>query len=68
MFQKELGEKILGKFRSKNYSRLSILTNYRLKVFSKFIVSPNCFSKPKIKSIVIHFKPMKRNGIEIKRH
>ena len=67
MFQKELGEKILGKFRSKNYSRLSILTNYRLKVFSKFIVSPNCFfPKPKIKSIVIHFKPMKRNGIEIK--
>ena len=67
MFQKELGEKILGKFRSKNYSRLSILTNYRLKVLSKFIVSPNCFfPKPKIKSIVIHFKPMKRNGIEIK--
>ena len=67
MFQKELGEKILGKFRSKNYSRLSILTNYRLKAFSKFIVSPNCFfPKPKIKSIVIHFKPMKRDGIKIK--
>ncbi len=67
MFQKELGEKILGKFRSKNYSRLSILTNYRLKVFSKFLVSPNCFfPKPKIKSIVIHFKPIKREGNKIK--
>ena len=67
MFQKELGEKILGKFRSKNYSRLSILTNYRLKVLSKFLVSPNCFfPKPKIKSIVIHFKPIKRDGNKIK--
>ena len=67
MFQKELGEKILGKFRSKNYSRLSILTNYRLKVFSKFLVSPNCFfPKPKIKSIVIHFKPIERDGNKIK--
>ena len=31
MFQKELGEKILGQFQSKDYSRLSILTNYKLK-------------------------------------
>ena len=30
MFQKELGEKIIGKFPSSNYGRLSILTNYRL--------------------------------------
>ena len=67
MFQKELGEKILGKFRSKNYGRLSILTNYRLKVFSKFLVSPNCFfPKPKVKSIVIHFKPIKRDENKIK--
>ena len=67
MFQKELGEKILGKFRSKNYGRLSILTNYRLKVFSKFLVSPNCFfPKPKVKSIVIHFKPIKRDENRIK--
>ena len=67
MFQKELGEKILGKFRSKNYGRLSILTNYRLKVLSKFLVSPNCFfPKPKVKSIVIHFKPIKRDVDKIK--
>ena len=60
-------EKILGKFRSKNYGRLSILTNYRLKVFSKFLVSPNCFfPKPKVKSIVIHFKPIKRDENKIK--
>ena len=58
MFQKELGEKIIGKFLTKNYGRLSILTNYKLSVLNKFQVSPNCFfPKPKVTSIVIHFKP-----------
>ena len=42
MFQKELGEKIIGNYPSKNYGRLSILTNYRLKILNKFLVSPNC--------------------------
>ena len=30
MFQKELGEKIIAKFPSKQYGRLSIITNFRL--------------------------------------
>ena len=52
MFQKELGEKILSKFPSKNYGRMSILTNYRLSYVNKFYVSPNCFSpKPKVCSL-----------------
>ena len=59
MFQKELGEKILGKFPSANYGRLSILTSYRLKILKKFLVSPSCFlPKPKVTSLVIHFKPL----------
>ncbi len=58
MFQKELGEKILGKFTTKNYSRISIISNYRLEASKKFLVSPNCFfPKPKINSMIIHFKP-----------
>ena len=58
MFQKELGEKIIGKYLSKNYGRLSILSNLKLKINSKFLVSPNCFfPKPKITSMVIHFSP-----------
>ena len=62
MFQKELGQKILGKHQTPSYGRLSILTGYRLKHFQKFIVSPNCFSpKPKIESMVIMFKPIKRS-------
>lgn len=58
MFQKELGQKIIGKFSSKDYGRISILTDYRLSFISKFIVTANCFfPKPKIDSMVIHFKP-----------
>ena len=60
MFQKELGEKIIGTYQSKNYGRLSILSNLRLKVIDKFLVSANCFRpRPKVRSIVIHFKPKK---------
>ena len=58
MFQKELGEKILGIYPSANYGRISILSNYRLKFLSKFLVSKNCFfPKPKVTSMVILFKP-----------
>ncbi len=62
MFQKELAEKIVCKFPSKFYGRLSIISNYKLTVKSKFFVSPNCFfPKPKVNSMVIHFKPKKNN-------
>ena len=58
MFQKEMGEKIIGLYQTPNYGRISILANSRLKVINKFFVSPNCFRpKPKITSMVIHFKP-----------
>tara|TARA_B100001093_G_C26819071_1_gene1011095 strand:- start:425 stop:1210 length:786 start_codon:yes stop_codon:yes gene_type:complete len=67
MFQKELGEKIIGKYPSSNYGRLSILSNYRLSIFNKFYVSPNCFyPKPKITSIVIHFRPKNKIIFSIK--
>ena len=61
MFQKELGEKIICEYPSKHYGRLSIFCNYKLVVKNKFLVSPNCFSpKPKVTSMVIHFKPRKK--------
>ena len=66
MFQKELGHKIISKFPSKDYGRLSILTNYRLKCINKFYVSPNCFfPKPKITSIVINLKPKLKRDFKI---
>ena len=61
MFQKELGQKIIGTFPSADYGRLSILSNYRLNILRKFFVSPNCFfPKPKVTSMVIHFQPKKK--------
>ncbi len=66
MFQKELGEKIMGKFPSSKYGRLSIISNFRLDNIEKFIVSENCFfPKPKVKSMVINFRP-KKNTFKIK--
>ncbi len=67
MFQKELGEKILGKFLKKDYGRLSILSNYRLQFKDKFLVSQNCFyPRPKVTSIVIHFTPKQNKLYHIK--
>ncbi|OUV61263.1 MAG: ribosomal RNA small subunit methyltransferase A [Candidatus Pelagibacter sp. TMED128] len=61
MFQKELAEKIIGKFNTSKYGRLSILANYRLKLASKFDVSPNCFRpKPKVNSTVLYLKPIQK--------
>ena len=58
MFQKELGQKIIGEYQSPNYGRLSILTNYKLNFVQKFFVSRNCFTpKPKVTSMIIHFIP-----------
>ena len=57
MFQKELANRIIGKFGTKDYGRLSILTNYRLDILNKFDVSPNCFfPKPKVNSHSSLFK------------
>ena len=67
MFQKELGEKIIGKFSSSHYGRLSILTDLRLKIKKKFLISPNSFfPKPKVTSMVIHFEPKNDSKFKIK--
>jgi len=68
MFQKELGEKITCSFPSKNYGRLSIISKFRLKSSKRFTVSPNCFfPKPKVTSLIIHFKPLIENRFKIKK-
>jgi len=66
MFQKEMAERIIGKFNTSKYGRLSIITNYKLNIFKKFDVSPNCFfPKPKIFSTVLYLKPNKKKLIKI---
>ena len=67
MFQKELGDKITCSFPSNNYGRLSIISKFRLKIIKKFLISQNCFfPKPKVNSMIIHFKPFKINNFRIK--
>ena len=50
MFQKELGDRIISKYMSSHYGRLSILANFRLKSENKFFNFPKLFfSKTKSK-------------------
>ena len=65
MFQKEVADRIIAKFNSSNYGRLSILANWRLKINKICDISPESFSpRPKIQSTLIHFTP-KKNFVEI---
>tara|TARA_Y200000002_G_C22663851_1_gene657056 strand:- start:776 stop:1561 length:786 start_codon:yes stop_codon:yes gene_type:complete len=67
MFQKEMAQRIVGKFNTSKYGRLSILTDYRLQVLDKFDVSPNCFfPRPKINSTVLYFKPNNKKNNKIR--
>ena len=67
MFQKEVADRILAKSKTKEFNRLSVLSNWRLDIKKHFDVSNNCFfPKPKISSTVLSFKPKKNNQYELK--
>ena len=58
MFQKEVADRIVSDYNTKNYGRLTILTNWRLKVKKICNISPSCFvPKPKIESTLLLFEP-----------
>lgn len=58
MFQKEVGERIVARPRSKDYGRLSVLAQYRTEPKIAFEVSPKAFvPPPKVTSCVVHFTP-----------
>ena len=60
MFQKEVADRIISNFNSKNYGRLSILANWRLDIEKICDINPASFSpKPKINSTLLIFKPKK---------
>tara|TARA_B100001093_G_scaffold201898_1_gene193946 strand:- start:306 stop:1094 length:789 start_codon:yes stop_codon:yes gene_type:complete len=60
MFQKEVADRIISDFNSKNYGRLSILSNWKLNIKKICDVKPSCFSpKPKVESSVLLFEPKK---------
>ena len=67
MFQREVAEKILGKYNTSHYGRLSILTAARLKITNCFNVSPNSFYPvPKVKSTVLVFEPIINKNFQVK--
>ena len=60
MFQKEVADRIISKFNSSKYGRLSILANWKLEIDKICDIKPGSFSpKPKVDSSLLFFKPKK---------
>jgi len=61
MFQKEVADRIISNFNTKNYGRLTILANWRLDIKKICDVSPESFKpRPKIDSTILLFRPKKK--------
>ena len=66
MFQKEVADRIIAKFNTSDYGRLSILSNWKLNVEKICDIKPKSFSpRPKIESSLLFFSP-KKNFYKIK--
>ena len=66
MFQKEVADRITAKPNTKNYGRLSILSNWKMNIDKIFDIDPSSFNpSPKVKSTVLVFFP-KKNYYRIK--
>ena len=66
MFQKEVAERIIAKYNTPQYGRLSVLANWKLDIKKISDVKPQSFSpKPKIDSTILYFSP-KKNYHELK--
>ena len=67
MFQKEVANRIIAKINSKNYGRLSIISNWKLNIKKEFDINPKSFfPKPKVDSTLLSFVPRK-NFFHIKK-
>ncbi len=66
MFQKEVADRIIAKYNTSNYGRLSIISNWKLDIKKLCDIKPSSFSpKPKVDSSLLIFYP-KKNYIKIK--
>ena len=66
MFQKEVADRIIAKFNTSNYGRLSIICNWKLNIRKICDIKPGSFfPRPKIHSSLLFFYP-KKNFIKIK--
>tara|TARA_Y100001980_G_C14451096_1_gene234985 strand:+ start:29 stop:427 length:399 start_codon:yes stop_codon:yes gene_type:complete len=58
MFQKEVAERIISKFNSSKYGRISILSNWKLDIKKICDIKSTSFSpRPKVDSSLLYFKP-----------
>ena len=58
MFQKEVADRIVAKFNTSNYGRLSILANWKLNIEKICDIKPDSFfPRPKIDSSLLFFSP-----------
>ena len=66
MFQKEVSDRIISKYNSSSYGRLSVLANWKLNIKKIIDIKPNSFSpKPKVESTLLFFSP-KKNFLKLK--
>ena len=66
MFQKEVADRIISKYDSSNYGRLSILANWKLKIKKVIDIKPNSFSpSPRVDSSLLFFS-LKENFSKLK--
>ena len=66
MFQKEVADRILADYNSKNYGRLSIFSSWKLKIKKIMDIDPSSFfPKPKVVSSLLVFEP-KTQFVEFK--
>ena len=62
MFQKEVADRITANYNTKNYGRLSIISQFAMNIYKIKDVGPNCFyPKPKVSSTLLLFIPKKKN-------
>ena len=66
MFQKEVADRIVANVNTKEYSRITILANWKFNVKKIFDINPDCFfPRPKVKSTLLEFTP-RENLVEVK--
>jgi len=58
MFQKEVADRIISKYNTSSYGRLSVLANWKLKIIKICDIKPESFfPKPKVDSSLLLFSP-----------
>ena len=61
MFQKEVADRIIAEVNSKNYSRLSIISNWKMNIKKIRDIDPKNFNPvPKVQSTILTFEPKKK--------